>query len=164
MTRKSILQPIDIHRKLERMALEMLERTEGELIIVGIESTGFHLAEIITRHLETYAGKTFRAYRVKIDKSNPLMSMPQTDVPVELFDGATLILVDDVQNSGKTMMYTIRHFLQYPVKSVQTCVLVDRRHNSFPVRSDYIGLSLSTTLEDHVVVEMSDKGLEACLV
>jgi len=92
------------------------------------------------------------------------MSMPQTDVPVELFDGATLILVDDVQNSGKTMMYTIRHFLQYPVKSVQTCVLVDRRHNSFPVRSDYIGLSLSTTLEDHVVVEMSDKGLEACLV
>jgi pyrimidine operon attenuation protein / uracil phosphoribosyltransferase len=163
MNRKSILHPRNVNQKLERMALEILERTDGNLVLAGIESTGFHLAGIISKHLQTFSGKSFPVYKVKIDKVNPLESDPVTDVPAAVLGGVTLVLVDDVQNSGKTMMYAIRHFLNYPLKSVQTCVLVDRRHNSFPVRADYVGLSLSTTLQEHVQVEITPDGLEVYL-
>ena len=79
----------------------------------------------------------------------------QTDINPDQLKNATLILIDDVQNSGRTLAYALRHFLQYPVHAVQTCVLIDRRHNFFPVKADYIGLSLSTTLQEHVQVEVN---------
>jgi len=164
MTGKSILGPRTIQQKLERMALEILERTDGEIVLAGIETTGFHLAESIARQLEQVGGEKVPVYRIKINKQNPLEGEVFTDVPANLLNGTTLILVDDVQNSGRTLMYSIRHFLQYPLKSVQTCVLVDRRHNRFPVRADYVGLSLSTTLEEHVKVENGPEGLEAFLI
>jgi pyrimidine operon attenuation protein/uracil phosphoribosyltransferase len=145
------------------MALEIIERTNGNLVLAGIESNGIQLAGIIGKHLQAITGTPFLVYRVRINKPNPLQSKLETDLPAELLTGATLILVDDVQNSGRTMIYSIRHFLQFPLESVQTCVLVDRKHNNFPVRADYVGLSLSTTLQDHVLVEVNGEAIEVFL-
>ena len=65
-----------------------------------------------------------------------------------------LILVDDVLNSGKTLMYGAKYFLSVPLKKLSTIVLVDRNHNRFPIKADFVGLSLSTTLKEHISVEL----------
>lgn len=151
-----ILSSEKCNARLQRMALEILERTHGneKVFVAGIRNSGFNLATIVCSYLSSFSGRTWDVYSVKLDKVNPLQSEVETNLDGNALTGAILILVDDVQNSGKTMMYAIRHFLQFPLQSVQTCVLVDRSHNRFPVRPDYVGLSLSTTLQEHVSVEV----------
>ena len=151
-----ILDSSQSHQKLQRIALEILERTSSRehILLAGIQSSGFALAKIIAGYLNDFSGTHLTVYSVQINKPNPLENELKTDIEPELLSGATLILIDDVQNSGRTLAYALKHFLNYPVLSIQTCVLVDRRHNFFPVKADYIGLSLSTTLQEHVQVEV----------
>ena len=98
-----------------------------------------------------------------INKTSPLETPIETDVNGDELYNSIIIIVDDVQNSGKTMAFAVKHFLQYPVKSIQTCVLIDRRYNLFPVRADYVGLSLSTTLKEHVSVETENGNISVSL-
>ena len=69
----------------------------------------------------------------------------------------SLVLVDDVLNSGTTLMYAIKHFLDVPLKQFKTAVLVNRNHKKYPVKADFKGISLSTSLQEHVTVEFSKK-------
>ena len=118
---------------------------------------------MIAGYLAAFSETGYPVYRISINKQRPLENPVTSDIPEEQLKDATLIIVDDVQNSGKTMMYSIRHFLNFPLRSVQTCVLVDRSHNKFPVKSDYVGISLSTTLQEHVTVEVNGKEVEVFL-
>jgi pyrimidine operon attenuation protein/uracil phosphoribosyltransferase len=118
---------------------------------------------MLAAFLKEFSGNDHAIHSISIDKSSPLNSEPLIDIPDGLLKDAVVVLIDDVQNSGKTMMYAIRHFLQYEVKSIQTCVLVDRGHNRFPVHSDFVGLSLSTTLQNHVSVEFTENEAEVYL-
>ena len=165
MNKTLILENNKVSQKLERMALEILERTADhkQVLLAGIEQTGYEISRMIGENLSRFSDKNWPVYRIKINKSDPLGHPLETDVPLDSLTGATLILVDDVQNSGKTMIYTIRHFLQYPLQSIQTAVLVDRVHNSFPVKADYVGLSLSTTLQETVNVVVNGKNVEVFL-
>ena len=160
-----ILDSKKADQKIRRIALEILERNlnEPNIVVAGVLNTGFELAKQICRELEHFSGKSFPCHAVKIHKPAPLEQPISCDVPSDLLKSAILILVDDVQNSGKTMAHALRYFLDYPVKAIQTCVLIDRRHNSFPVRADYVGLSLSTTLKEHVSVEKLESGFTASL-
>jgi pyrimidine operon attenuation protein/uracil phosphoribosyltransferase len=66
-----------------------------------------------------------------------------------------IIVVDDVANSGKTMLYALQPFLRNQPKKIQTLALVDRTHKTFPVHTDYVGFALATTLQEHIFVEVS---------
>jgi pyrimidine operon attenuation protein/uracil phosphoribosyltransferase len=159
-----IIEPRRVQQKLQRMALEILERNNGQrVLLAGIHKSGFDLAEMIAGYLAAFSETGYPVYRISINKQRPLENPVTSDIPEEQLKDATLIIVDDVQNSGKTMMYSIRHFLNFPLRSVQTCVLVDRSHNKFPVKSDYVGISLSTTLQEHVTVEVNGKEVEVFL-
>lgn len=149
-----ILDSHQVHQKLERIALEILERTSehNHVLLAGIQTSGFAIAKLIARYLKSFSEKELTVYSVQLDKTQPLNHPVVTNISSELLSQATLIIIDDVQNSGRTLSYALMHFLQFPVYSVQTCVLIDRRHNKFPVKPDYIGLSLSTTLQEHVEV------------
>jgi len=162
---EEILNSKKVQQKISRIALEIIERNHGEerVVLAGIESTGFVLALQIAKMLESFHGKKYACVPVKMHKPSPLETPIQTDIPDDGYKGAVIILVDDVQNSGRTMAYALRHFLQYPVKAIQTCILVDRRHNSFPVRADYVGLSLSTTLKEHVNVSVNNGNFSVTL-
>jgi len=156
MTANLIIEPRRVQQKLQRMALEIHERNSGQnLFLAGIDKSGFEVAEMIAGYLRGFSGKDLPVYKISINKQDPLNSEVKTDLPSGNLENATLIIIDDVQNSGRTMMYCIRHFLQFPLRSVQTCVLVDRLHNDFPVKSDYTGISLSTTLQEHVTVDVN---------
>lgn len=140
-------------KKLERMAFEIAEQNidEQHLILAGIKENGVVMARRLQQLLGTiYKGK-IEVIELELDKRNP--------GPIKIsgeknYDGAVIIIVDDVANSGKTMLYSLKPFLQYHPKKIQTLALVDRTHKMFPVHTDYIGISLSTTLQEHIFVEV----------
>lgn len=139
------------------MALEILESNSGEqeLIIVGIEENG----SVIAQNIQELIGELSPSVKtdfltIKLDKRTPkeIVLSHQMD-----FNGKVIIIVDDVANSGKTLLYALKPFLDQQPRKIQTLVLVERSHNSFPVRPDYVGISISTTLQEHIFVEVNEK-------
>jgi pyrimidine operon attenuation protein/uracil phosphoribosyltransferase len=159
-----LLTPHQVNQKLQRIALEIKEKTFGHqhLILVGIAESGLKLANIIAQMLAANGNK-IDVFSIKINKPNPLELPISCNISQDLLKNTTVILVDDVQNSGRTMIYAVQHFLKFPVYAIQTCVLVDRLHNLFPVSADYVGLSLSTTLKEHVTVDVQDADVRVTL-
>jgi len=91
---------------------------------------------------------------ISLDKRKP---KEVTLEPAMDLDNKIVIVVDDVSNSGRTLLYALKPFLEFHPKKIQTLILVERRHNDFPVRPDYIGLSITTTLQEHIIVEVDEE-------
>ena len=155
MEKNYILSPEVAAKKLKRMAFEILENNFGEtsFILAGIRESGTVIAETIQRLLTEIAGLQTELITVSLDKKNP--TTVEISRPLD-FKNKVVILIDDVSNSGKTLMYAIRPFLDTPPKKIQTLVLVERSHNAFPVKPDYVGLSVATTIQEHIYVEVEN--------
>ena len=153
-----ILDNQQIHQKLNRLAYQVFEANyqEDEIIIAGIEPNGALLASRLTKILKDISGKKIGLATLKVNKDNPLLSELVCEKGGCEFAGKSVVLVDDVLNTGRTMIYGVKYFLEYPIKQLSTVILIDRDHKLFPVRADYIGLSLSTNLQEHVLVEMKE--------
>jgi pyrimidine operon attenuation protein / uracil phosphoribosyltransferase len=153
MEKKYILSPEVAAKKLKRMAFEILEDNFGEtgFVLVGIRESGTVIAQTIQNFLVEIAGLKTELITVSLDKKNPqeVLLSRQTDC-----ENKVIILIDDVSNSGKTLLYAIKPFLDTHPKKIQTLVLVERSHNTFPVKPDYVGLSVATTLQEHIYVEV----------
>jgi pyrimidine operon attenuation protein/uracil phosphoribosyltransferase len=140
-------------KKLQRMAYEIAERNVGEprLILAGIKDNGV----VIANQLRIMLGQIFKGsievIEIGLEKRNPNEIILSEE---KKLDHAVVILVDDVANSGKTMAYSLKPFLNHHPKKIQTLALVDRAHKDFPVHTDYVGLSLATTLQEHIFVEV----------
>jgi pyrimidine operon attenuation protein / uracil phosphoribosyltransferase len=156
MDKNYILSPEIAAKKLRRMAFEILENNDGEsgFILAGIRESGTAIAQRIQELLKEIAGINVELITVSLDKKNP----KEVTISKNLdFQNHVIILIDDVSNSGKTLLYAIKPFLDLNPKKIQTLVLVERRHNAFPVKPDYVGLSVATTLQEHIYVEV-EKG------
>lgn len=151
-TRTRILDEAAIGRKLRRMALEVAERNAGEaeLVFAGIVGNGQTVAKCIAEELKTLAGIEAVVIAVELDKRAPMNVSVYPSVDLA---GKVVILTDDVANTGRTMFYALKPFLQTTPKKVQTLALVERSHKLFPVQTDYTGLSIATTLQEHIAVE-----------
>jgi pyrimidine operon attenuation protein/uracil phosphoribosyltransferase len=161
--RSLILNSQQISQKIERMTWEVYENnaSETDLVIVGIKANGYLLACRMAEVLKRISPIKVRLLELAITKQNPIGQEVTVQIsPAELQD-RVIIVVDDVLNSGKTLIYGIKPFLAFPLKRLQTAVLVDRNHNRYPIKSDYTGLSLATTLREHVVVELDVPGSES---
>lgn len=153
-TRKYILDQAIIEKKLRRMALEILENNsqEKEIILVGIRESGSVLASIIQKMIGEISDIRTDLIDLSMDKRNP----GTVELSEEMdFNSKVVILIDDVANSGKTLLYALKPFLSSHPKKIQTLVLVQRSHNSFPVHPDYTGLTIATTLQEHIFVEVN---------
>ena len=151
-----VLDERQINQKLDRIAYEIVENNfdDEKLFLVGIIGNGFEIAKELAERLENIGEQKITVVELVIDKKNPLDHPITTSIPMEEFDNNTLILIDDVINSGHTMQYALIKLLERPTKRVKTVALVDRKHRSFPIRCDYVGLTLSTTLKDRIEVEL----------
>jgi pyrimidine operon attenuation protein/uracil phosphoribosyltransferase len=153
MAKNYILDRLTASKKLERMAYEIIENNldESELILVGIRENGSIIAENIQHLLRQICTIQPVLIHLSLDKRLPteIMLSDQLD-----FNGKVIIIIDDVANSGKTMLYAIKPFLAFQPKKIQTLVMVERTHKAFPVNSDYVGISVSTTLQEHIHVEV----------
>jgi pyrimidine operon attenuation protein/uracil phosphoribosyltransferase len=151
-----ILNKEAAEQKLQRMSLELAEEFNGDdipVVIIGIRNSGSVIAEKIGKLLKQYLGNEIRIISVSMDKSNPTTVTLSETVN---FDGLHVIIADDVTNSGKALLYALKPLLEFHPKSIQTLVLVERMHKLFPVKPDYVGLSVATTLQDHIQVEVVD--------
>lgn len=153
MSQNIILTHQEIEHKIKRIAYQIYETfvDEQEIVIAGIAENGYVFAEKIAESLQSIAPIHIILCEVFIDKQNPTQPITTSILPEE-YQHKGLILVDDVLNSGTTLVYGVRHFLDVPLKKFKTAVLVDRNHKKYPVKADFKGISLSTSLFEHVHV------------
>jgi pyrimidine operon attenuation protein / uracil phosphoribosyltransferase len=152
--RKYILDQEVATKKLQRMAYEILEENldERSIILAGIPENGIVIAKNIQKILSQISSLKTELISISLDKRMPREVKLSKDLD---FNNHVVIIVDDVVNSGKTLLYAVKPFLEFQPKKIQTLVLVERSHNNFPVQPDYVGLSISTTLQEHIIVEVS---------
>lgn len=153
----ALLSQTDVVRRLKRMAIEIAENNTGEkeLVVAGVNGNGMVVARRLIEELHNLLPLEITLVEITLDKQQPIDVSVTPALP---FSGKNILVVDDVANSGRTLLYAVKPFLQFQPKKIQTLVLVERSHKVFPITSDFVGLSLSTTLQEHITVET--KGAE----
>ncbi len=154
-----ILSHQEIQHKIKRIAYQIYEANvnEKEIVIAGIDGGGLKFAKKIQSVLREVTNSDIVLCKVSMDKKDPLQSGVSTSIPLEELTNKSIVLVDDVLNSGTTLIYGVHHFLKTPLKRLKTAVLVNRNHKKYPVKADYKGISLSTSLQEHVHVHFEAK-------
>ena len=141
------------------MAYQILENNigENEVVVAGIGGEGYSLAEIIVGYLREISDFQVVIARISFDKGATSQPDITIESEVDTFQHKSVVIVDDVLNSGKTLAFCLRPFLSIPLRKLQVAVMVDRNHPRYPIKADFVGYSLSTTLSDHVQVILSDE-------
>ncbi|WP_422105060.1 phosphoribosyltransferase family protein [Winogradskyella sp.] len=164
LTKNTILSHKEIEHKIRRIAYQIYESNVNEthIVIAGIDDNGYILAKKIKQQLDKISDIESMLCRVKIDKTEPTKPI-STSIDKADYANKSIVLIDDVLNSGSTLIYGIKHFLDVPLKQFKTAVLVNRNHKKYPVKADFKGISLSTSLFEHVHVNLSKQPYEAYL-
>jgi len=154
-----ILNHKEIDQKLQRLAYQILEQNHKvkNLHFLGINNKGYSFAEMLKNRYDTISGKESVLGRVSLNPADPLSTEVSLDLSANL-TGKHIVIVDDVANTGRTLFYAIKPILEYMPKQVEAAVLVDRKHKRFPIKVDYVGLSLATTLKENINVSLSPSG------
>ncbi|MGY6521617.1 MAG: phosphoribosyltransferase family protein [Mongoliitalea sp.] len=159
-----VLNHKQINRKITRIAYEIYERNneEQEIIFAGISGMGLILARLLSTTLEEISGIKTIAIEIQLDKAS-VAENPITLSESAAIQGKVVVVVDDVLNTGKTLVYALFPFLQGQAKKIEVAVLVNRSHTLYPVTPDYTGLELATTLSEHITVDLNSENFTAHL-
>lgn len=160
MEKQLILDKERIDSKLQRMAYQVWEHNSGEssVTLVGIHGGGASVAENLAERLRKISGLKVDVAQIKMNKRSPLAEAIEVN---EDLSGRSVVLVDDVANSGKTLLYALRPILNYELKKIMIAVLVDRKHKEYPVSPDIVGHSIATTIQEHILVETNNNEITA---
>lgn len=152
-----ILDHTQISHKIKRIAYQIYESNVNEehIILAGISENGFELAKRLKAELDQISTLQAELCEVFVNKKNPL-DVITTSLEPDTYKNKSVVLIDDVLNSGTTLIYGVRHFLEVPLKQFKTAVLVDRSHKKYPVKADFKGISLSTSIHETVQVEFEN--------
>lgn len=162
--KKQVLDFEKISRICGRLAYQILENNinEDEILLVGIKEKGYEVAKIIEQKLKDITSSKVHLKSITIDKKNP-NQISEFDINFNQMP-KSVYLVDDVLNTGKTLMFAVNSLLKYDFDLIKTLVLIDRNHKRYPIKVDFKGISLSTNLDDTVKLISENKNLEAVLV
>jgi pyrimidine operon attenuation protein/uracil phosphoribosyltransferase len=163
MEKKIILTSSAAAMKLRRMAYEILENNQGEnhLILAGIKGSGLVVASQLQAILTEISTVSTELITIEFDKKRPA----SIDLSNKMdFNDKIIIIIDDVTNSGKSLLYALKPFLEFYPKKIQTLVLVERSHKTYPIHPDFVGLSLATTLQEHIYVEVKDNEITGAYI
>jgi pyrimidine operon attenuation protein / uracil phosphoribosyltransferase len=149
-----VLDHKQVEQKINRIAYELYETNfdEPTLYLVGISGQGLTLAARLKDILADISKKQIELIEISLNKDNPLGEEINLSKPLSYLEGKPVILIDDVLNSGRTLIYSAQFLLKTNLKKMQTVCLVDRWHRRFPIRADFVGLTLSTTMQEHIEV------------
>ena len=147
-----ILNSSEIINKINRIAFSIIEDyyKETEITIVGLKKNGHIIGDLLKKTVEKNHSIKVHLHKIKITEESYIIE-PKLNINRQ----KNIFLVDDVLKSGRTMIYGVKELLQYDVDNLKTIILVNRNHNKFPIRADYVGLNLSTTLKEHIKVIMN---------
>ncbi|MFK8046634.1 MAG: phosphoribosyltransferase family protein [Crocinitomicaceae bacterium] len=158
-----ILTKSQINQKIERIAFQIYENAfdENQLFIGGIDGNGFEFAERLAKQLKSIATTDFKdgihLFKIKVNKDKPLSEAITLNIADNKLKNSSIIIADDVINSGRTMIHAVGRILNNPIKSIKTAVLVNRTHRRFPIHANFEGMAISTTLQDSIIVEFGEK-------
>ncbi|HTC00435.1 MAG TPA: phosphoribosyltransferase family protein [Ferruginibacter sp.] len=154
-----ILTKKQIQQRIKRLAYEILEHNfkEKEIVFAGIYDKGYAFAKLLEKELKTISGIQTTLVKVTLDKLSPSQSEVTLDVDMKSLKNKPVILVDDVLNTGRTIAYSLKPFLNINIKKIQTAFMVNRGHHTFPISADFVGYTMATTLKEHVEVDLSSK-------
>ncbi len=154
-----ILNHDQIQHITKRIAYQIYETNveEKEIVVAGINGGGVDFAKKIVDVLKKITDAQIILCRVDMNKSDPLESGVKTSIGPEKYENKSIVLIDDVLNSGTTLIYGTHHFLKTPIKQLKTAVLVNRNHKRYPIKADFKGISLSTSLNEHIKVAFESK-------
>lgn len=160
-----ILTDAQVRQKIKRIAYEIYENNsqEKEIILAGIYDQGYELAKLLLKELEAIAPVKITLIGVKLDKFAPTQSEISLTCEVSQLKNKSIVLIDDVMNTGRTMAYSLKPFLNVKIKKIETAVLVNRSHTQFPILTQYTGYQLSTTINEHVEVQLESDQKEVYL-
>ncbi len=152
--RNIILNEEQVLQKIKRMAYQIWEHNlnEKSIVLVGIYQQGYHLASLLAKELEEVAPFQVILAKLELDKEKPLSGAIVLDIPENKLDNKAIVLIDDVLNTGKTMAYSLKPFLNRRLKKLETAVLINRSHKLFPISANYQGIELATTIREHIEV------------
>jgi len=155
-TKTGVLDKKQIEQKVNRISWQIYEDSfkEKEILVAGIEKTGFLLAQRIAAVLGKISPLKITLVKIILDKENPLTCTIEPNLSSKELKGKNVVLVDDVLNSGMTLTYSLRPFLDSGIKKIRTVILVDRNHRRFPTGADFTGISLATTMQEHITVDL----------
>lgn len=159
-----ILNNQQITHRIRRIAYEIYESNvkESKVILAGINGNGYILAQKLAEQLQSISPLNVILCEVRIDKKQPREQVT-TSIPVADYQNASLVLIDDVLHTGTTLIYGVKHFLEVPLSQFKTAVLVDRNHKRYPIKADYKGISLSTSLNENIAVQFTENTAIALL-
>ena len=160
MKKVQILNSEEIQQKTRRIAYQIVEDNYDEkgIVLIGIKPNGFEYAEQLKKEIEAIDGFKVDLIELTLNKSKPLEGEIKLQIGKKSLNNKAVIVVDDVANTGKTLYYALKPVMEFSPRKVQAAVLVDRQHKLFPVSADFVGLSLSTTMQEHIRVEFDGKG------
>ena len=163
---QEILTNQQIEQKINRIAHEIIENSSDfpVLYLAGVSGNGMHLAQLLAELISKFAQKQMFCFEIRLDKDEPLKHPITTDFKLDDLQHGFVVLIDDVVNSGKTMQYALTKLLSVDCRMIKTAALVDRVHRRYPIRCDYVGMTLSTTLQERVEVDFNESGITAYLV
>jgi pyrimidine operon attenuation protein / uracil phosphoribosyltransferase len=159
-----VMDGVDISRALTRIAHEILERNKGpqDLVLLGIPSRGVPLARRIAEKISAVEGVDVPVGSLDVTmyrddlRRGPVRALLPTEIPPGGIEGKTVVLVDDVLFSGRTIRAALDAMTEIGrPASVQLAVLVDRGHRELPIRADFVGKNLPTSLVERVRVSLA---------
>ena len=159
MEEKSLILTDDqVRRKIKRIAFEIYENNfkEKELILAGIEKQGYRLADLLKQALHEVNDIKISLIQINLDKLAPTQSEISLSCDLADLKNKTIILIDDVLSTGRTLAYSLKPFLNIRVKRIETAVLVNRSHTQFPISTNYTGYELATSIQEHVEVHLEE--------
>jgi pyrimidine operon attenuation protein / uracil phosphoribosyltransferase len=153
-----ILDDRQIRHKLKRLTIEILENNieESEIILAGINNNGVAMAQLLMYELVGRTTIPITLTRIKLNPASPTDYPIVLEMPLENVKNKAIIVVDDVANTGRTIYYALKPLMDSLPRKVEVAVLVDRKHKSYPIQADYVGLSLATTLKENIDVQIRD--------
>lgn len=155
VSKTQILTGSEVNNMLKRLAYQVYEQNfdEKELIIAGIAGNGTTIARLLNEELNSICKIKTRILDINLNKKSPGKENISLSADIRI-EGKCVVVVDDVLNTGRTFVYALLPFVGKQAKKIQALVLADRNHRAFPISADFIGISLSTTLQEHVEVKI----------
>lgn len=148
-----ILEQDRIDKIVKRISYQIHEKNQNnsEVVLIGVLKNGFILSDLIEKELKKISKSKIQLFSIKINKKKPLNPI-ELNCDLSELKNKSIVLIDDVLNSGKTLIHCVKYLLDVPISNFNTAVLIDRNHKKFPIKIDFKGLSLSTTIKENVTV------------
>lgn len=160
-----ILNAEQINTKIKRLAIEILEEhyTDDKCFLAGINKNGLRFSTLLLEELNQIRPGTFHLLNIKLNPANPLQTPVMTDTDIAVLNGQKVILIDDVANTGRTLWYAAKPLMDVIPATLEVAVLIDRKHKSYPIHVNYVGLSLATTAMENIKVDLNENKMKVIL-